>query len=196
MSQEPSYNKNEKKNPRIGNNRPAGEDPNQQPRKGPKFSIYWIYAIIFAVLIGFQLFGTFSVNMTEISQDRFVEMLTKGDIASYKIVSNRNRVKVTLKETSIPTYDKDLKKGSFNGKTSKEGPHMYFNIGTVDSFKDDMRQIYTANPGLKGQAKELVETESDWFSKSLSFLLPILLFVGLWILLMRIMGGASGGGGG
>ena len=41
-----------------------------------------------------------------------------------------------------------------------------------------------------------VDKESDWFSKSLSFLLPILLFVGLWILLMSKMGGGAGGGGG
>ncbi|MGZ5220904.1 MAG: ATP-dependent zinc metalloprotease FtsH, partial [Chitinophagaceae bacterium] len=41
-----------------------------------------------------------------------------------------------------------------------------------------------------------VDTESDWFSKSISFLLPILLFVGLWILLMRKMGGGAGGGAG
>jgi AFG3 family protein len=197
MPQEPSYNNKNEKNipPRFGN-RQNGEEPGQPPRKGPKFSIYWIYAIIFAVLIGFQLFGTFAPSMTEIDQDRFIEMMRKGDVASYKIVSNRNKVKVTLKEPSIPAYEKDLKKGNFTGKTSKEGPHMYFNIGTVDSFKDDMRQLYAANPELKNSSIEKVETESDWFSKSLSFLLPILLFVGLWILLMRKMGGSAGGSGG
>ena len=60
MSQEPFYNKKDKNSsPRFGNrqNGNGGEDPNQSPRRGPKFSIYWIYAIIFAVLIGFQLFG-------------------------------------------------------------------------------------------------------------------------------------------
>ena len=55
MPQEPSYNRNEKnRDPRFGG-RPNSEEPGQPPRKGPKFSIYWIYAIIFAVLIGFQL---------------------------------------------------------------------------------------------------------------------------------------------
>jgi AFG3 family protein len=196
MPQEPSYNKNEKNIPPRFGNRQNGEEPGQPPRKGPRFSIYWIYAIIFAVLIGFQIFGTFTSSMTEISQDKFIDMMRKGDIASYTIVSNRNKVKVALKESSIPAYEKDLKKANFTGKTSKEGPHMYFNIGTVDSFKDDMRQLFASEPALKGQAKDLVETESDWFSKSLSFLLPILLFVGLWILLMRKMGGGATGGGG
>jgi cell division protease FtsH len=196
MSQEPSYNKNDKNIPPRFGNRQNGEEPNQPPRKGPKFSIYWIYAIIFAVLIGFQLFGSFGANLKDIDQGRFETMLADGDIANYTIVSNRNRVKVSLKESSIPKYEKELKKGSFNGKTSKEGPHMYFNIPTVDAFKFDMRQLYTTNPALKTAAEEKVETESDWFSKSLSFLLPILLFVGLWILLMRKMGGSGGGSGG
>ena len=51
MPQE-QFNRDSRNNPRF--NRQPGEDPNQPPRKGPRFSIYWIYAIIFAVLIGFQ----------------------------------------------------------------------------------------------------------------------------------------------
>jgi AFG3 family protein len=71
---------------------------------------------------------------------------------------------------------------------------MSFEIVSGDSFKDDMRKFYADNPTIKDVGK--VSKESDWFSKSLSFLLPILLFVGLWILLMRKMGGGAGGGGG
>ncbi|MDP4264965.1 MAG: ATP-dependent zinc metalloprotease FtsH [Bacteroidota bacterium] len=190
MSQEP-YNKNDKNNlPRYGN-RPKEDDPNQPPKKGPRFSIYWIYAIIFAVLIGFQLYSPFAPNMKEINQDTFQEILQKGDISKYTIINNRNKVKITLKESSLPSYD--LKTG-ISGKISKEGPHMYFSIVSGDSFKDDMRKFYTDHPGVKDV--EYVDNESDWFSKSLSFLLPVLLFVGLWILLMRKMGGGAGGGGG
>ncbi|MEO8404013.1 MAG: ATP-dependent zinc metalloprotease FtsH [Chitinophagaceae bacterium] len=192
MSQEPSFKNDKNIPPRFGN-RQNGEEPGQPPKKGPKFSIYWIYAIIFAVLIGFQLYGGFSTNMEEIDQETFIGMLKQGDVAKYTVISNRNKVKVTLKEGSLLKYDKELKTG-IGGKVSKEGPHMVFSIVSGDSFKDDMRQFYTANPDVKNIEK--VETESDWFSKSVGFLLPILLFVGLWILLMRKMGGSAGGGGG
>ena len=71
MSQEPSYNRNDKNSdPRFGN-RPNSEEPGQPPRKGPRFSIYWIYAIIFAVLIGFQFLQPFSSNTASIDQDYF-----------------------------------------------------------------------------------------------------------------------------
>ncbi len=56
MSKEP--NRNDNKVPRFGN-RPVGhgEEPGQ-PKKGPRFSIYWIYAIIIAVLLGANYFNS------------------------------------------------------------------------------------------------------------------------------------------
>lgn len=191
MPQEPSYNKNEKNpNPRYGN-RPPGDD-SQGPRKGPKFSIYWIYAIIFAVLIGFQLFGPFTSSTTEVDQSYFQEMLKAGDVEKYEVISNRNIVKIYIKKSALPKYAAKLDKGV--AKTNAEGPHMSFKIVSGDSFKDDMRKFLADNNIT--QDVGTVDTESDWFSKSISFLLPILLFVGLWILLMRKMGGGAGGGAG
>jgi AFG3 family protein len=193
MAQDPLYNKNDKNIPPRFGNRQNGEDPNQ-PKKGPKFSIYWIYAIIFAVLIGFQLFGPFSPSTATIDQDYFQQVLKAGDVENYTVISNRNLVKVTLKKAALPRYTEILKAKNLSGKPSDGGPHMSFKVVSGDSFKDDMREFYAANPGVKDVGK--VDTESDWFSKSISFLLPILLFVGLWILLMRKMGGSGGGGGG
>ncbi len=192
MPQEPSYNKNEKnQNPRFGN-RPPGDD-SQPPRKGPKFSIYWIYAIIFAVLIGFQLFGGFSSNTTQVDQAYFEDMLKADDVAKYVVVSNRNQVKIYIKKSALPKYADKLEKGAVKANT--EGPHMSFKIVSGDSFKDDMREFFAENTNIKKDVGT-VDTDSDFFSKSLSFLVPILLFVGLWILLMRKMGGGGGGGAG
>ncbi len=191
MPQEPSYNKNEKTpNPRFGN-RPPGDD-NQGPRKGPKFSIYWIYAIIFAVLIGFQLFSPFTSSTAEVDQSYFQEMLKAGDVEKYVVVANRNVVKIYIKKSALSKYASKLNKGV--AKANPEGPHMSFKIVSGDSFKDDMRKFLADNNIT--QDVGTVDTESDWFSKSISFLLPILLFVGLWILLMRKMGGGAAGGAG
>ena len=194
MPQDPSYNKNDKNSSPRFENRPSGDDPNQPPRKGPKFSVYWIYAIIFAVLIGFQLFGgPFSTNTASIDQEYFQQILKAGDVEKYVVISNRNLVKIHLKKASLPKYSDKLEKG-ISGKSSADGPHLNFKIVSGDSFKDDMRAFYVENPEIKNVGS--VDTESDWFSKSISFLLPILLFVGLWILLMRKMGGGAGGGAG
>lgn len=190
MSQEP-YNKDERRPPRF-NNRP-GDDPNQPPKKGPRFSIYWVYAIIFALLIGFQLFSPFSPNMLEVTQDRFLEVLKQGDVEKYTVISNKDKVKVTLKKSALTKYDKEIEDG-IRGRYSPEGPHMYFTIVSGDSFQDDMRKFYSDNPDVKNVGKAV--KERDIFGGILQFLLPVLLFIGLWVLLMRKMGGGAGGGGG
>jgi len=195
MSQEPSNNNKNDNNmpPRFGN-RQNGDDQGN-PKKGPKFSIYWVYAIIFALLIGFQFYSPFSSSTDDISQDKFEQMMRDGAVQKYIVVSNRNVVKVYLTQAAINSgaYNDYLKKG-INGKVSPDGPQATFKIVSGDSFKDDMRQFFTANPTIKDNGT--VDTESDFFGKSLSFLLPILFLLGLWILLMRKMGGGAGAGGG
>jgi AFG3 family protein len=191
MSQEP-HNRDDKSNP-PPQNRPTGDDFNR-PGKGPRFSIYWIYAIIFAILIGFQFFGgSMSSNLTKIDQQTFEEMLKRDEVEKYVVISNRNIVRVYLKPESLKTHEDKLKKG-LSGKPSDEGPHLYFKVVSGDSFLDDMRAFYKENPGLKKVGT--ADTERDWIGGALQFLLPILIIVGLWVLLMRKMSGGAGGGGG
>src|SRR5512132_3294731 len=109
MSQEPYKNDNKPKLPKFSN-RPNNND-GENPRKGPRFSIYWVYAIIFAVLIGFQLFGgNFSSGNAEIDQAQFEQMLRDGDLSQYTIVSNRNVVRIKLRNDALPKYEGKISK--------------------------------------------------------------------------------------
>ncbi len=187
MSQEqPSYNKKERKT--RGPGKPNGEDPGQ--KKGPKFNIYWVYALIFAVLIGFNISGGLGGSSAPIDQDFFLSVLKTGDVEKYEVISNRNIVKVYLKKEALSKYKEQLKGKGVSG----DGPQMSFKIVSGDSFKDDMRQFYSENTGIKDVGK--VETESDWFGKTISFLLPFLLLAAIFILMMRKMSGGGGGGAG
>ena len=124
----------------------------------------------------------------------FREMISAGDVQRYVIVDNRKTVKVYLKKDSLRKYDEKLKK-AISGKYSEEGPHFYFKYS--GDFEKQIGEFYTqSNIPLKDQVNYDVDNERDWFGGALQFLLPILLFVGLWILLMRKMGGGAGGGGG
>lgn len=172
----------------------GGDDPNQAPRKGPRFSIYWVYAIIFAILIGFQLFPALSPNMSKINEIDFKNMVASGDIAKYTIIDNRKKVKIYLTKSGKEKFAEKLKKG-VTGKTSEDGPHMYFTITSGDTFKKGLDDFYKENPSI-AQVPFDVDNERDFLGGILQFLLPVLIFVGLWILLMRKMGGGAGGGGG
>ncbi|MFT3902260.1 MAG: ATP-dependent zinc metalloprotease FtsH [Niabella sp.] len=84
----------------------------------------------------------------------------------------------------------------FGGKTaSSPGPHYFFNITSGDTFKEEMAKYYAANPGII-PPDEKVDNDNDFFGRALGLVLPILLFVGFWILMMRKMGGGAGGGSG
>jgi AFG3 family protein len=188
MPQEP-YKNDKTKLPKF-NQRPNENGENNSPRKGPRFSIYWIYAIIFAVLIGMQLFN-FSSTTGSIDQGQFEQMLRNGEVADYTIVSNRNVVRVKLKPEALPKYEGKIGK---NLKAS-EDYQASFKIASVESFKDDMRDFWKTNPGLE-KISGKSDTDANWFNPIIQTILPILIFIGLWILLMRKMGGGAGGGGG
>jgi cell division protease FtsH len=190
MSQEPY--KNDKKRALPKFNRPSGDSDNNSPRKGPRFSFYWVYAIIFAVLIGFQLFGSFNPNAAQISQNQFEEMIRRGEVQEYTIISNRNLVKVNLnKENLSEATRKEVSKNA----AGNEGLGCHFKIASVESFTADMREFYKNNPDVQ-RVTAKAEAESNWFTPILQTILPFLLLIGIWILLMRKMSGGAAGGGG
>ncbi len=194
MSQE-QYNKDDRqKLPRFNNRSTSDDNNNNAPRKGPRFSIYWIYAIIFAVLIGVQIYGPFTSNMAKTTPNDFKAMVKAGDVEKYTIVSNRSLVRVFLKRESLVKYQEQLKKG-LNGKVSDEGPQMSFKITAAEDFQKEMREFYDKNQGVTPVDYE-VDQEKDWLVPILNTLLPVLLFIALFILFMRKMGGGAAGGGG
>ncbi|HVK97708.1 MAG TPA: ATP-dependent zinc metalloprotease FtsH [Flavisolibacter sp.] len=179
--------------PRIPkfNNRQTPEGEN--PKKGPRFSIYWVYAIIFAVLIGFQLFGPFTGAAEKTTFENFKQMVANGEVARYVIVDNRDIVRVYLKKEVLPKYNTRGR----NSKLTEEGPHFTFRKAHNENIREEMSKFYTANNiPVENQPASEVESDTSIWSPILQTLLPILIFIGLWILLMRKMSGGAGGGGG
>jgi AFG3 family protein len=192
MSQETS-NKDKKSNLPPFQNRNAGDGDNNS-KKGPKFSIYWVYAIILAVLIGFQFFGSaFKSDTALTDENAFKKMILAGDVKEYKNVDNLKTIKVYLKKDSIKKYEPKIKE--LKGTLDEKGPHFYFKYsGDFDKRMDD----YYLRSGIKDEERTKMETESErsYLMPILNTLLPVLLFIGLFVLLMRKMSGGPGGGGG
>ena len=192
MSQEPYKNDTKSRLPKFTNRTPGSNNDGEPPRKGPKFSIYWVYAIIFAVLIGFQFFGPFSTSLEKTNFENFKSMVAQGDVSKYIIVDNRDIVRVYLKPEAIQKYAATSKT-----KFTQEGPHYYFRISANEDVRKELNDYYAvAKVPAQNQPGSDVENETNWFSPILQTLLPILIFIGLWILLMRKMGGGAGAGGG
>lgn len=191
MSQEQPNKKEERPFPRFQ----PSTNRNENNRKGPRFSIYWVYAIIFTLLIGFGMFGgPFSSNVAKTDYLDFRKMIASGDVSRYEIVDNKKTVKIYLKPESLVKYDNSLSK-NIGGKVNREGPHFYFKY--AGDFEKQMADFYLQNNiPEQNQVKYDVVTDKDWFAGALNFLLPVLLFIVIWVMLMRKMSGGAGSGGG
>jgi len=174
-----------------GNNFTKGSD--KSPKKGPKFNIYWVYAFIGIALLAMN-FLDFRSQPQEISFQQFqLDYLQPGDVDKLVVV-NKKYVEVYIKKDKLnePKYDK-VAKGRFGAPNP--GPHFQFSIGSEESFKADLDKAQT---GVKPEDRVNVYyvDRQSWFEPVFQLLLPIILIIGLWILLMRKMGGPAGSSGG
>ncbi|GAB2671183.1 ATP-dependent zinc metalloprotease FtsH [Flavihumibacter cheonanensis] len=187
-----------KSNDRGGFNRmrPRMDGGGNDPRRGPRFNIYWVWGALAVILLGFNLFSSFTPDAKRINFDVFKEMLAKGDVAKIELISNKNLVRVYIKPDSLskPFYKEKLPKG-FNATLSDKAPQFEFTIAKPEIFTDDLRDFYTKNPQVN-EVPRYDETEGDWLAPIFQFVLPIFIIVLIWVLLMRKMGGGAGGGAG
>jgi len=131
-----------KQNDRSNRLRPQGSG-DEPPRKGPRFSIYWVWAAIAVILIGFNVFsGKLSPTAEETSQQDFFDMLSKGEVEKVDIISNKNMVRVYLDKQGLndPANIAKLNKKNAPSSASTAGPHFQFTIGKPEIFADDLRE--------------------------------------------------------
>jgi AFG3 family protein len=175
--------------------RPRGDDENGS-KKGPKFSIYWVWGIIAALLIGFNLWGSFSPDPHPVDELTFrKDMLARGDVDKIDLISNKQLVRVYIKKDSLQRayYTNLLKNNGFAIANSKDAPQFEFKVTDVKEYEKTLRDYFVKNPQLEIAVNS--KSEGEWFGPLLNFLLPLLIIVLIWVMLMRKMGGQGGTGG-
>jgi len=171
---------------------PKPGSPDSQ-KKGPKFNIYMIYIIAFIALV-IASFGKFSPDLIEVTQQEFENnMLVKGDVAKIDLVKNKDRVRVYLYPDSLKKeyYVTKLRK-SVTSTKAKE-PLFEFKVIDWKSFTESIAKI-TTEKGLPEVKQQVVE-DQDWTGPLFNTIFSLLLIVGVWVLMMRKMGGQGGAGG-
>lgn len=180
------------------NNSSSNNNPNQN--KKPRFSSYWIYAIIFLFLIGLQFFnggGSMWYQPKEISITKLNEFLKNKDIREILIISNTSTAKIFLTPDALkkPEHEEVKPQDSFFPQTaSTEVPQYQVKFGDLQNFENSINDTIKVNY-LTTDIK--YDREDNWVGSLLLNVLPFVLFIGIWIFLMRRMsGGSSGGAGG
>ena len=183
---------------------PGKNNPNnlpgtdEDPKKRPRFNVYWIYGLIFAAIVGYNLFRSASPAGVETNIEAFKELAKQGDVTEIKIIRNKKIVRVFVSKDSISNkpvvYNTVLKKGLYETIIKVDPPQLYFTIGDDKNFTEQMENFRKENPTLKSFSTTY-DDEGELFGQIISTLLPILLIGLLFIMMMRKVGGSGGGGG-
>lgn len=168
------------------------KDQNNSPKppmggKGgkPKFNFFWIYGILAALLLGLMtMSGGSTAEETDWGQVN--QMLANEDVEKIILVNKE----------SAEIYIKADKKGNYeiksNGTSLSENPDFVYQIGSIETFE---KRVQEAQKNVKDPIYIRNETRQDWGKDIFGWVFPIILLVGVWFFIMRMMsrGGAGGG---
>jgi len=163
----------------------------------PKFNFYWIYAILVVLLLlYFSAPRDSSVKTTWFNVKN--NMLETQDVEKIVVV-NKEKAEVYIKKEALKNekYNELKNRGLFG---EENGPHYYFEIGDVNQFSNDINSAKTdyekKNNGQTLNIPVEYITQRNLFGDFfITWILPFLLIAGVWMFIMRRMGGGAGGGG-
>jgi AFG3 family protein len=164
--------------------------------KPPKFNFMWIYAIaVIGLLVVPYFFGGSGGSLINF-QTFESSMLRKGDVD--KIVAYKNGdlvvAEVYIKKDSLskPQYASVRDKRSFN--MANDNAQYYFTDASYESLKQSVLAAQKDVPDAQKVQPTYEQHESIFSSWLVQTIIMVALFAGMWMLIMRRMGGASGGG--
>ncbi len=172
----------------------ANQPKKTDSSKRPKFNSIWIIAVVILGLAAITFFDSGINGKKEISPSEFTSFLREKEVKKVIIV-NRRIAKVYLTQEA-KMLDKHKKKSSaplVESAMSKEVSDYRFEFGDLQNFENQIRNIkqeYNINTPIS------YATESNIFGDIIVAILPIALLIGVWIFVMRRMGGGAGGPGG
>ena len=150
-----------------------------------KLGFYWIYIILIAFFIGSIVFGgsgsTKETTMVELSK-----MLREQDIAKIELVNG--------KTAEIYLNDQGMRKYFPNERPQTFGKSPNYTLKVSED------RLYTkvdeAQQGLANPIEVTPVERHNWGAEIISWVLPLLLIIGFWIIVTRRMSGGAGGMGG
>ena len=168
---------------------PGGKPAGQQgPKKAPKFNLTWVYAIIAIALTFLYMKGGESQSggiTRHISYSEFKEYVSKG-YAEKVVAYDDNKVELTI----IP----DSAARIFGQAAVKEGQPVVLlleagSVESLDRFLDEQSKQGTFNGKLDYKKKDNTLNNIFWN------IFPFILLIGIWMFIMRRMGGGGAAGG-
>lgn len=150
------------------------------------FGSYWVYGLIALILIGFNAYQWGSTEKKDIEWQKYETMLKDGDVQKITMV-NDEQLHIFLKEDRLGKHG--LAKSKFPNR-----PNFYMEI-PQKVYDDRMKDFYKSNPTVAPVFPDF-EKQPNFLGPLLNWLLLIAIMIGLWVFIMRRVGGGPGGPGG
>lgn len=195
MSDKGNQNQIDKLKKQFAKNNNQGGKPGGPKKSG--FNFYWVYAIVFALFIGMQIFSAMSFRAKSSNFRDFEQSLELGDVERVNIV-NEKTIQVFIKEESLLENERyEEVRNSNLSDAVNPGPHYVFEMPAT-AFEDRLKDYYQDRINDEPIAVNY-ETQENFLGDIISWVLPLVLMIAVWLFIMRRMsggGGAPGGGGG
>lgn len=169
---------------------------NLKPQPPKRFNVFWLYAAILVALLGINLLYT-GDGAKEVDWGYFQrEVLQKGYVEKLVVVRNKGVAEVYLTAEGQKRLAK--KEGKEEKKFDPRKPALEFTIGSLEGFE---RQLQEAQQKAGVSPEKMVYAtyveRPDYFVNLLTWGLPLILLVLIWVFIFRRMSkGAAGGGAG
>lgn len=169
---------------------------NLKPQPPKRFNVFWLYAAILVALLGINLLYT-GDGAKEVDWGYFQrEVLQKGYVEKLVVVRNKGVAEVYLTAEGQKRLAK--KEGKEDKKFDPRKPALEFTIGSLEGFE---RQLQEAQQKAGVSPEKMVYAtyveRPDYFVNLLTWGLPLILLVLIWVFIFRRMSkGAAGGGAG
>ena len=173
------------------------ENNKKNPKKpgGFKISSYWIYGVILLALITINLLTVTGGKSKEITFNKLEQMVRAGHVDKIRVV-NEKVADIFLNKDSLKLYKESKYTDAVDEKMFGEAQASYvMNTGPAASFDEKLNAINQNLPPHIAKVDIVYDTEQNWWGPIFSWLLLPILFIGLWIIIMRrVSGGGAGPG--
>ena len=162
----------------------SNNNNNNKPKR--RFNFLWIYGILAAIFIGSTLFSG-PKSAEEIDKGKLITLLKDKDIEKIELV-NGEVAEIYLNSSGLNKYFPEHKPSSF-----KPMPDYTLRIASVERFEQDLEN---AQEGFANPIYPTVVKRHNWGSEIFSWIFPLILILGFWFVIIRLMGRNGGPGGG
>lgn len=161
---------------------------NNIKNKAPKFSIYWMYAIVLIILAGIFYLDDNTITKNLDNMNQFEELVESGGVTKIIVFKNKDQAEALLNDSLAKAtfHESQLQKGK--GAEAK----VMVEYGDLSAFQRQLEK-WKESGVFTGEVQYV--KSNDYTSLLWSFG-PIILLIAFWIYFMRRMSGRDGGSNG